>query len=244
MKRVVLSFVVFSVGIILSANADVTLVQKVEGMGQDGNEMSIRIKGDKARIDSSPKLATIIDSKSGEIVNLMNDRKTVMRISAERMKAAAEMLGKFNASAKGGAEGKGKLTATGKKEKVAGYDAEEYVYETPNFKATYWIAPSYPDGAAILKQLQSLNSDVWQTNTLRLPDYRDFPGMPVKTVISAGDSTITTTLVSVNQTPIDDAQFAVPKDFKEMKLPEMHMLPGGAEKGAESKPGPVASPTP
>ena len=225
------------------ASADVTLVQKVEGVGQNGHEMSIRIKGDKARIDSNPTLTTIIDSKTGEIVNLMNDRKTVMRISADRMKAAAEMLGKFNAKANGGADVKNKLTATGKKEKLGGYDAEEYVYETANFKATYWIAPSYPDGAAILKQLQSLNSDVWQTNSLRLPDYRDFPGLPVKTVISAGDSTITTTLVSVNQAPIDDGQFAVPKDFTEMKLPDMHMLPGG-EKGAENKPPPGASPKP
>ena len=225
------------------ASADVTLVQKVESTGQNGHDMSIKIKGDKARIDSSPTLTTILDSKTGEIVNLMNDRKTVMRISADRMKAAAEMLGKFNANDKPSPDAKAKLTATGKKEKVAGYDAEEYVYDTPAFKATYWIAPSYPDGAAILKQMQSLSSDIWQTNKFRLPDYRDFPGLPVKTVISSGNTAITTTLISVDQAPVADAQFEVPKDFKEMKVPDMHMLPGG-EKGAEGKPPGGASPKP
>jgi hypothetical protein len=230
----------FGICLILSARADVTLVQKVEGTGQ-GNEITIKIKGDKARIDASPKLTTVIDSKTGEIVNLMNDRKAVMRISAEKMKAAAEMIGKFNANS--GPAAKGKLTSTGKKETVAGYETEEYVYESSNFKANYWIAPNYPDGAAILKQLQSLNSDAWQTSNLRLPDYRDFPGLPIKTVVSSGGSAVTTTLVSVKQDPIDDAEFSIPKDFKEIKVPDMHVLSRG-EKGAEEKQSAPASAKP
>jgi hypothetical protein len=240
MKRAAFS-VLLSMFLALSARADLTLVQKVEGAGQGASEMTIKVKNDKARIDASPKLTTIIDSKTGEIVNLMNDRKTAMRISADKMRAAADMIGKFNASAASG--GKGKLTPTGKKEKVAGYDAEEYVYETPNFKATYWIAPNYPDGAAILKELQSLSSQLWQTNNFRLPDYRDFPGLPVKTVVSTGDSNVTTTLVSISKEPLDDAQFAVPKDFKEIKVPEMHFAPTSQE-AAEEKPGAPPSPKP
>src|SRR6266404_3430086 len=78
-------FFVFSVGLLLPARADLTLVQKVEGAGEDG-EMTIKIKGDKARIDASPKLTTIIDGKTGEITNLMNDQKKILHISAERMK--------------------------------------------------------------------------------------------------------------------------------------------------------------
>jgi hypothetical protein len=240
MKRATLSFVV-GICFTVSARADLTLVQKVEGAGQDATEMTIKVKGDKGRIDASPKLTTMIDSKTGEIVNLMNDRKTVMRISADKMRAAADMVAKFNANAADA--NKSKLTPTGKKEKIGGYDAEEYVYETPNFKATYWIAPTYPDGAAILKELQSLSSNLWQTNNFRLPDYRDFPGLPVKTVVAAGDSSVTTTLVSVSKAPLDDGQFAVPKDFKEIKVPEMHFLPHG-EKETEEKPGAPASPKP
>jgi Domain of unknown function (DUF4412) len=240
MKSVALALI-FTLCLLASSRADLTLVQKVEGARQGGSDMTIKVKGDKARIDVSPKFTTIIDSKTGEIVNLMNDRKTVMRISADKMRAAADMIGKFNANATN--PEKGKLTPTGKKEKVAGYDVEEYVYAMPDFKATYWIAPNYPDSAAILKELQSLNSDLWQTNNLRLPDYRDFPGLPVKTIVSTGDSTVTTTVVSVSKAPLDESEFSVPKDFKEMKIPEMHFAPPG-EKGREEKPGASVSPQP
>src|SRR6266705_6251441 len=150
---------IFSLCLILPLQADLTIVQKIEGSGQAG-EMTVKIKGDKARIDGSPNVTTIIDAKTGEMTNLMNDRKTVVRISAEKMKAAAEMMGKFN---KNEPAAKAKLTPTGKKEMIGPYEAEQYVCETPNFKATYWLAPSYPEGAAILKQLQSINPQMWQT---------------------------------------------------------------------------------
>src|SRR6266567_9179264 len=175
MKLAGFSFV-FSVCLLLPARADLTIVHKVQGAGQDG-EMILKIKGDKARIDASPKMTTIIDGKTGEITNLMNDRKKVLRISAEKMKAATEMIDKFNAKKE--TVEKPKLTPTGKKEMINGYETEQYVYETPSFKATYWIASKYPDGAAILKQLQSLNSEVWNPKRIGVPDYRDFPGSPL-----------------------------------------------------------------
>src|ERR1043166_4939488 len=73
-----LACLLIAVGIclLLPARADLTIVQKVEGAGQ-GGEMTIKIKGDKARIDTSPKLTTIIDGKTGEITNLMNDQKKI-----------------------------------------------------------------------------------------------------------------------------------------------------------------------
>jgi len=229
-------FFVFSVGLLLPARADLTLVQKVEGAGEDG-EMTIKIKGDKARIDASPKLTTIIDGKTGEITNLMNDQKKILHISAERMKAAAEMIGKFNGKKE--TVEKAKLTPTGKKETIGGYETEQYVYETPAFKATYWIASTYPDGAAILKQLQSLNSEVWNPKRVGVPDYRDFPGLPLKTVVSVSGSEVTTTLTSVKQDPVNDAEFAIPTDFQEVKMPEMNVhLQHEKKPAAEDSPKP------
>src|SRR5205823_14928115 len=61
--------------------------------------------------------------------------------------------------------------------------------------------PTYPDGAAILKQLQSLNPDMWKANNMEMPDYRDFPALPIKTTISMGDKQVTTTLVTIKQEP-------------------------------------------
>ena len=58
--------------------------------------MTIKIKSEKARIDASPQLTTIFDGKTGEVINLLNDQKTVVRISPGKLKAVTDMLDKFN----------------------------------------------------------------------------------------------------------------------------------------------------
>ena len=229
---------ILSLLLIMSARSDLTIVQKVEGVGPAA-DMTIKIKGDKARIDATPQMTTIIDGKTGEMANLMKDKKRVVRISANKMKAAADMISKF--SEKNKSSEKPKLSPTGKKETINGYETEEYVCDTPMFKANYWIAPKYPDGAAILKQLQSLKSEMWNPTNANLPDYRDFPGLPIKTVISTGgNQLITSTLTSIKQDPLSDAEFSVPKDFREMKVPEI----GSMHQEKEEQPAPVASPKP
>src|SRR5438093_12832735 len=123
------------------------------------NNMTIKIKGDKMRIDASPKMTTIFDGTTSEVINLIRDQKTVIRISPEKMKAVTDMLERFK-SDKAGPE-KPVLKPTGQKEVVNGYETEQYTYDGPNFKATYWVAPNYPNGAAILAQLQSVKSEFW-----------------------------------------------------------------------------------
>jgi Domain of unknown function (DUF4412) len=224
---------VLTISFLLSARADLTIVQKVERAGSATN-MTIKVKGDKVRIEASPKVTTILDAKTGEVTNLMNDQKTVVRISAEKAKALANMINKFEVKKEDA--GQVKLTPTGQKETVNGYETEKYTYDAPDFKATYWIAPSYPDGAAILAQLQSIKSEFWKTTNTTMPDYRDFPGLPIRTRMAitkqnqptkpggtalGGATEITTTIISANQNPISDAEFAVPSDFKETKLPDI-----------------------
>ena len=228
----------FSALLLLPAQADLTIVQKVEGAGPVA-DMTIKIKGDKARIDASPQVTTIVDGKTGDMVSLMNDQKKAVRISAEKMKAAAEMVSKFDEKqiAAPGAQPP-RLTATGKKENVNGYETEQYIYETPAFKAAYWIATKYPDAANILTQLQSLNSGFPQTST-KMADYRDFPGLPLKTEVTVGNGQkVTSTITAVKQDPLNDADFSVPKDFQEIKPPDI----SGALGGKASKPSGEASP--
>ena len=213
------------------AFGDLTIVQSVEGMGPV-TQMTMKIKGDKARIDISPQITTIIDGKTGEMINLMRDQKMMVRMSAEKMKLAAEMVRKSRPQ-KEGAE-KPKLVATGKKETVNGFQTEQYVYDSPGFKATYWIATNYPDGAVILKQLQAIKMDALNGPNSHMPDYRDFPGVPVKTVLSTGGKEMTTAVNSIKQDALSDTEFAVPSDYKEMNMPDIF---GGAK-----APSPVPTP--
>jgi len=220
-----------------NARADLTIVQKIEGAGQSG-EVTIKIKGDKERIDSPSQPTRIIDGSTGEMVSLVSDKKTVVRISAAQMKAAAETITKYNADAPN--TEKPKLSPTGKKDTISGYDTDEYVYQTSQFKATFWLAPNYPAATSILKQMQTPVSKSWKPSNLGMPDYRDFPGVPLKTVISVGGTEVSTTVTSIKEGPLSDLEFTVPKDYQELKPPAMSTAPQPS--GSISAPAASATP--
>jgi len=196
--------------------------------------MTIKVKGDKARIDTPPHMTAIFDGTTGELINLLNDHKTVVRISPDKMRAIADMVDKFSNN-KAGSQ-KPRLTPTGQKEVINGYDTDQYTYDGPDFKATYWIAPNYPNGAAVLEQLQSIKSEFWDAANTKMPDFRDFPGLPIQMRIIVGKQNaagghdpsasghpteITSTITGVSLNSIADSEFTVPADFKETKLPDI-----------------------
>ena len=240
--------------VILSVRADLTIVystmvepasqaqkaQATPGGIVTGANMTIRIKGDKARIDASPQMTAIFDGRTGELINLLNDQKTLIRFSPDKMRAIAGMLKTFSNN-KPGAD-KPRLTPTGQKETINGYDTEQYTYDGPDFKATYWIAPNYPNGAAVLAQLQSIKSELWDAANTKMPDFRDFPGLPIRMRMIVGKQNhagehgashehgaspsghpaeITSTVTGVSLDAIADSQFTVPPGFKETSLPDI-----------------------
>lgn len=206
--------------------------------------MSIKVKGDKARIDAPPQVTAIFDGTTGELINLLNDQKTVVRISPDKMRAIADMLNKYSSN-KANSD-KPRLTPTGQRETINGYDTEQYSYEGPDFKATYWIATNYPNGAAVLAQLQSIKSELWDAANTKMPDFRDFPGLPIRMCMTVGKNNpadehgakknqaeehgasasghpieITSTLTGVSLDSIADSEFTVPANFKETQLPDI-----------------------
>jgi hypothetical protein len=215
MKNFAALYSIVTLGLLVFARADLTIVQRVEGAGQNG-DITVKIKGDKERIDAPSQPTRIIDGKTGEMTDLMNDKKSFVRISAEQIKAAAETINKFDGGEKPAAP---KLTSTGKKETINGYETEEFVYETPQFKASFWVAAKYPDAASVLKQMQAPISGAWKPSNMGMPDYTDFAGLPLKTVITIGDNKVVTTMVSIKKDSISAADFDIPKDFQELKRP-------------------------
>lgn len=198
--------------------ADFTIVQKVEGKG-GGNEITLKLKGDKIRMEATPQMTMIVDGKTGDTITLMNAQKKFLRISGDKAKAIAELATKY-----GGASGeKPKLVATGKTMTINGYEAEEYIGETKLFKASYWIAPTFPDSAAIMKQLQAVIPAAWNDMAKGMMDYRDLPGFPLRTLVKTDDGEITSTVTAIKRDPLSDAEFLVPKDFQEMKIPNVQM---------------------
>ncbi len=247
MKTVFCSLLLTALAI-LPARADLTIVysttvqppshdQKAEGTPNDvaaANNMTIKVKGDKARIDASPQITIIFDGGTGELINLLNDQKTIVRISPDKMRAIADILNKLSTKRPGSETPR--LTPTGKREIINGYETEQYTYDGPDFKAMYWIAPNYPNGAAVLAQLQSIKSEFWDAANTKMPDFRDFPGLPIRMrmIVGKGNQAdahgasapdhpaeITSTVTGVSLDSIGDGQFIVPADFKETKLPDI-----------------------
>jgi hypothetical protein len=214
MRNLAALFSIITFGLLVSARADLTIVQRVEGLGQNG-DVTVKIKGDKERIDAPSQPTRIIDGKAGEMTDLLNEKKTFIRISAEQIKAAAETINKFD----GEKPAAPKLTPTGKKETINGYETEEFVYETSQFKASFWVATKYPDAAGVLKQMQAPISGAWKPSNMGMPDYTDFAGLPLKTVITMGDNKAVTTILSIKKDSISAAEFDIPKDFQELKKP-------------------------
>ena len=237
-----------TVFVILPVRADLTIVysttvqpasdnQKVEPTPTAvaaGSNMTIKVKGDKARIDVSPQVTAIFDGQTGELINLLNDQKTIVRVAPDKMRAIADMLNKFNSNK--AASDKPRLTATGQRETINGYETEQYTSEGPDFKATYWIARNYPNGAAVLAQLQSIKSELWDAANTKMPDFRDFPGLPIRMRMIVGKENpagehaasglghpieITSTVTGVSLDSVADGQFTVPANYKERKLPDI-----------------------
>ena len=231
MKALPISLVIltaFSVG----ARADFTIVQKVEGKGEP-HEITLKVKNDKIRMEATPQMTMIVDGKTGDTITLMNAQKKIIRISGDKAKAIAEMATKYS----GGNTQKPKLVATGKKMTIEGYEADEYVAESKQFKAHYWIAPSYPNSAAILKQLQAIVPAAWNDLAKGMIDYRDLPGFPIRTQTTVGQDEIVSTVVAVKTDLLSDAEFLAPKDFQEMKIPNVQeMMSEKPEPAASAKP--------
>ena len=78
----------------VTARGDLTIVSNVEGSGSV-RHITMKLKGDKARVEVSPEITTIIDNKSGEMLNLMNTKKKFLRISADKAGAIAELASKY-----------------------------------------------------------------------------------------------------------------------------------------------------
>ena len=250
MKRSGLSILVLIL-LIDVACGDLTLVQTIEGNGvPSGSQITIKMKGGKTRIETGPQASVIIDAKTGDTITLVHPQKQIMRIAGDKMRAIAEMTNKFATDK--GVNQKPKLTPIGKKKVINGMETEIYTSEGPTSKTTYWIATNYPDAPQILREMQTMQPGQWNIQQTGMPDFRDFPGLPLRITVNSGGKEITSTLVSVKQDPISDAEFSVPADYSEIKMPAI--LGGskkapGDEQGASKMPtlpqvGPSASPTP
>jgi hypothetical protein len=87
-----------------------------------------------------------------------------------------------------------------------------------------------------MKQLQAVIPAAFNDLAKGMMDYRDLPGFPLRTQVRTEGGEIISTVTAIKRDPISDAEFLVPADFQEMKIPNMQV--------SGDKPGPAPSAKP
>jgi hypothetical protein len=206
------------------ALADWVIVQKSTTDGQV-QDMTFKIKGDKARFDAGPQMSVILDSSgAGSATILLHAQKAVMKMDAEAMKGAMAMA----TSALGGVASTppAKPQATGQKEKVGAYDTEVYTWSGPIGSGKFWVAKDFPQAKELNEIQDKMMKAMGSPMAALAPASTDFPGMVIKSEMTVMGKSVVSETVSAKEEPVDAAIFALPADYQEMKMPT---LPGAGK---------------
>lgn len=208
---------VLALAITLSSQAGIVIVQDVEQTGPMPikTRMTIKAEDEKARIDIGKEISSIVDSASGEVSSLMHAQKIAMQLPKGALDAVKKQVSKADKNERPD------IKPTGKTEKINGFSCEEYAGTFQGLDVAYWVTNDLPNASAVMDQLGKLSGDADPFKGA-LKNGEDFPGFPIRTVITtpqAGTSTMT--IVSVNEEAIPESEFEVPKNYKSMTLPSM-----------------------
>ena len=217
MKILVFACLAWTLGA-TGAQADLTVVQTVAGLGQN-TDNTARFKAGKTRVDTSPGTSLIMDARSGEMIDLMHGPKTFLKVSGTVAQAA---IGSMLPGGAAPTDPKPELAATGQKDVVGGFAADEYTCSVAGVKITLWLTKALPDYEAALKEMSGALSQGPMGPLMRSYglDMAALPGFPVRTTLEvAPGQTMTRTVVSVSTQPIPDSVFEIPPGYQEVAVP-------------------------
>ncbi|HEX4084218.1 MAG TPA: DUF4412 domain-containing protein [Chthoniobacteraceae bacterium] len=202
--------------------ADLVIVENVDSGTRTG-QMTVKVGTDKVRADMPSQVSTITDTATGEITTLMHAQRVYMVITAAAGKAMMAQFTKMM-QANGGIASSSPppLEATGKTDKINGYDAKEYVFNNGTLKASYWMSTDFPNGQKVAEALAKVRKGSLADLTKAFaPDLTTLPGVPVKTEIEINGQKTTTELVSATEQPVDPSEYQIPASYTQMQVPMM-----------------------
>ncbi|MCX6966615.1 MAG: DUF4412 domain-containing protein [Verrucomicrobia bacterium] len=208
--------------------ADLVVVQKVEesGPGKQTGVITLKTKGDKIRVDLSPEISLLMDTTSGETITLQHGQKTYLSVSSDAARQLARKMERQRESQEreGIVPAPVRLEPTGKRENIAGQATQIYTAQSGAVKMKYWIAQNSPDTGKFLDLLALLRKAPMVQLAGGLaslaPDFK-LPGIPLKTEMSLPDGRkITTTIVSIQEEPLENLDFTVPPGYRSLPKPK------------------------
>ncbi len=201
-----------------TALAGLEIVQSVENTGPSpvSMEMTVRVEGDRARVDIGDQMSTLIGGDTKDVTTLMHGQKMAMTIPA----SALETMKAKMKNAAGAKDEKPDVKPTGRKKEISGFACEEYTGTVAGMQATYWITKDLPNQEEITQQLSALAGDMDPFQGVL--QNKDIPGFPIQTEVTspqAGKSVATIKSVTEKDIPAD--VFEVPSDYKAAAMPNL-----------------------
>lgn len=208
-----------------AARADLTMTQEIqmETPQPVNTVMTVKIKGQKMRMEPNTQATIITDLKTGDTTTIMPAQKMVMTIPGAAVKELQKQVLAKAAPAASPATA-ASPQPTGNKQTINGYACEEYLLTSPDgSKVTTWVTQDIVIDEKTLAELKALSPDNDPFKGVLKSE--DMKGFPVQTIIEQqpGAGKTTVTLKAISQNPIPDSDFEVPAGYREMKMPQ---LPG------------------
>jgi hypothetical protein len=215
-----LRFTLLALACAVSARADLTISQQIKQEGAPGGKdmdmtVTMKVKGDKVRMDGVPGMANIVDMNTGDMTTLAHQQKMVMTIPGTELK-------KMQAAQAGVVPKIDPPKATGKKETISGFACEEYETTLNGAKVQLWLTKDLPAVESVMKRFANFSG---QTDPFQeILKGEKISGFPIRTVMEMpGAGKLTMQVVKIAEDAIPDGEFAVPADYKAMPMPA---LPG------------------
>jgi hypothetical protein len=222
-----LAVVATMVCLAFTARGDFLIKERFEQSDQS-EEITLKIKGSKVRLDTGEETSALIDSGTGVTTLMIHPNKSLLKIGPEEIKqqtkALKEMLGQKLEN-----PADVQLKPTGKKEKINGFDTEEYTTTFNGVEMSLFIAKQYPNYQKIVEALyQVQNGPAMEAfRSISIPPDK-YPGLPIRTTQTIIGQKIVMTLLSAQEMDLPDGDFAIPADYKELN-------PATAEKSDATK---------
>lgn len=189
-----------------SAFADITLVQHTFiGAAKTPSVTTMYAKDGKLRTDNDTTTTMIIDSNTGDMTTLVHEQKMVIKQNTKELEKLAQLAPKTTEPTP-----TTKVTATGQKEKIDGYDCELYTSENMGMVVKMWVTLDYPNHAKLREEMKVI-AKLASAGAQKQPEV---PGIAVKTEFEQQGLKFVTKLISMSTDTVDASKFVVPEGYK------------------------------
>jgi len=196
--------------------ADLEIKETVQNLGKN-QEVTIKLKGYHCRIDANPETTALLDIQSGITTILLHQTKMFLIVKGDELGAEGDAIKKL-LSQNAGSDETVDFQSTGKQEQINGYNTEEFVGKISGLPITIQVTKDFPNYQSVLSTLYAAQNAPGLNlfRALSIPPDK-YPGMPIRTTIEVLGQPVVTTIESVSEAPLPDAEFAIPEGYNELK---------------------------